>query len=154
MLRTKPPYRNSQSELLLAAAALLKDPGRTEYCTEEVYGFIEDPVGAKTEMAFTKAELTAAADQIREGEFLPPCIRVSDREIGPRDYLCAAWEVLAGNPVGHVSPQVQTEVPEQYRTLREVCFRGNWLNSDEFEDRYLSDRLRLQAWTLCREEVT
>ena len=154
MLRTKHPYRNSQSELLLAAAAFLRDTGRTEYCAKEVYGFLEEPIGAKTEMAFTKEELTVAADQIREGEFLPSHIRVSDREIGPRDYLCAVWEVLAGNSVGHVIPQVQTEVPEQYRTLREVCFRGNWLNSDEFEDRYLSDRLRLQAWTMCREEIT
>ncbi len=148
MLREKPPYRNAQSELLLAAAAFLGDPDRTEYRQTEVYGFLEEPVGADCELLFSKDELASAADQIREGEFLPPVIRVAGRQIGPRDYLCAAWEVLAGSPVGHVSPQVQTEVPDPYRRLQTETFRGEWLNSDEFEDRYLSKRLRLQAWTM------
>ncbi len=149
VLRTPPPYRNSQSELLLAAAAFLRDPGRETYRRDEVYGFLEAPAAAETDMEFTRDELAAAADQIREGTFLPSRITVAGTVIGPRDYLCAAWDVLAGRPAGRVTPQVQTEVPEPYRTLREVSFRGNWLHSDAFEDRYLSDRLRLQAWTMC-----
>ena len=148
MLRTRPPYRNSQSELLLAAAAFLRDPDRKTYRQEEVYGFLEQPAAADTEREFTREALTEAAEQIREGTFLPSRITVDGDVIGPRDYLCAAWEILAGHPVGSVRPQIQTEVPEPYRTLREVSFRGNWLNADTFEDRYLSDRLRLQAWTM------
>lgn len=32
--------------------------------------------------------------------------------------------------------------------LKTVNFKGGWMQSDEFEDKYLSDRLRLQAWTM------
>lgn len=138
----------SRSELVMAAAAFLKNPELTEWKTEPVYGFLEEPVGCKESVELTAEMVRECADAFVTGEFLPLAIRAGDTMIGPMDFLLAAWEVLSGNGIARVQPCRQTEVPAEFEHLHKLSLKGSWLHSDTFEDAYLSHRLRLQTWTL------
>ena len=37
------------------------------------------------------------------------------------------------------------------RGLENMKISGKWLHPDSFKDEYLSERMRLQLWTLCIE---
>ena len=68
--------------------------------------------------------------------------------IGPADWLRAALDVICGYDEVTLQPDVQLPSLELFPKLKNLRFKGKWVQSDLFEDRYLSDRLRYQSWTM------
>ena len=102
---------------------------------------------AAAELA-TSLSFSQAAKEIKNGEFLPTEITVGDTKIGPADWLFAALDVLQGAKEVTIGPRAQLPSLDIIPETRDAYFKGTWRHSDSFEDKYLSDRLRLQAWTL------
>jgi len=69
-------------------------------------------------------------------------------KLGPGDWLRAALEVLQGKTEVVLQPGPQLPSLDEVPMIRECYFKGEWMQSDEFEDRYLSKRLKLQSWTM------
>ena len=109
-----------------------------------VYGFLYEPRGIAKPMTVTAQEVRALAKTLDFSTFLPPQIG----PLGPADFLAAALEVLCGAGEAALTPQPQQIGLGPYPKLRDLQLRGTWRHSDAFEDRWLSDRLRWQAWTL------
>ena len=73
---------------------------------------------------------------------------VGDKKIGPADFLMAAIDVLLGADTVKIVPKPQLPSLDVMPRLRDVKFKGGWIQSDSFEDNYISKRLRLQSWTM------
>jgi hypothetical protein len=102
-----------------------------------------------------RAELAAAAREMDVSKFLPSSIRVGGAEIGPADFLFAALEALVdGKEKIVVSPRGQLGSLDGLPELKSFRLKGTWVHTPALEDRYLSDRLRWQLWTLRREKKT
>jgi len=50
-----------------------------------------------------------------------------------------------------VAPREQLGGFGPFPFLEKMCYAGTWLHSPEFKDKYLSDRMRWQIWTLRYE---
>ena len=85
--------------------------------------------------------------------FLPSSIEVDGVWIGPADFLFAALTVLeTGDGEVKVTPREQLgDVAALMPGLNGFTTRGTWRYMPSYEDRYLSDRLRFQLWTLRYE---
>ena len=68
--------------------------------------------------------------------------------IGPADWLYAALEVLQGKTEVVIKPKPQLPCLDCMSEVRDSSFKGTWQHSDSFEDKYLSDRLRYQSYTM------
>ncbi|MGN1451805.1 MAG: hypothetical protein ACI4XQ_06875, partial [Eubacteriales bacterium] len=64
------------------------------------------------------------------------------------DWLRAAMEVLCGKERLTVEPGEQLVSLDVLPRVRDCSLAGTWRHGDDFKDRYLSERLRLQCWTL------
>lgn len=136
----------SLSDIMLACRDLLQ--GKTEHKCGDVYGFLDTPYAITRPVTLTAKDVTAASGQIKDGEFLPTKITVGGTDIGPADWLFAALEVLQGKDRVTLAPRAQLPSLDIIPETRDAFFKGTWRHSDSFEDKYLSHRLRLQAWTL------
>lgn len=115
-------------------------------------GFLETPLGVSETVSVRADDLRAAAATIDLGGFLPGRVRVGGTWLGPADFLMAGLEVLSGGAEEvRVEPRAQLNSLAALPQLEGLRIAGSWVHTPEFEDRYLSDRLRLQAWTLRRE---
>ena len=141
----------SLSDIFCACVDLLK--GKDEHVCGKVYGFLSQPFAAETETKFTAEEIAKSAKAISTNGFLPEKITVGGREIGPADWMLAALDVLCGEAEATVLPKPQMPSLDALPQVRDCSFRGTWRHSDSFEDKYLSDRLRLQAWTMRFPEI-
>ena len=99
----------------------------------------------------SKDDIRQAAAQIKTGAFIPEQIRVGDALLGPADYLFAMAEaLLPGTEDVALQPRPQLVDISDLPKLEALSLKGKWLFSPEFQDRFVSERLRLQAWTLRR----
>ena len=123
--------------------------GAAQYLCGKNRGFLAEPVCAMSDFRVTKDQLCEAANAMDETGFLPTSIMVGNEIIGPADFLYAALEILCGADSAHITARrVQLPVLDAIPQTRDLSFVGTWMHSDDFEDRYLSDRLRLQSWTM------
>ena len=136
----------SLSDVFLACRDLLL--GACEHVCGKVYGFLSAPCGITTPTAVTREEMCASAATIDADAFLPTSIRVGAHTLGPADWMMAALEILSGAECAKLTPRPQMPSLDTLPSVKAASFRGGWVQSDTFEDRFLSDRLRLQAWTL------
>ncbi|MBQ9543766.1 MAG: hypothetical protein IJV00_01410 [Clostridia bacterium] len=116
----------------------------------EVSGFICEPY-AITESVKLKAEdVINSARLIRENDFLPEIVWVGDRALGPADWLRAAVKTLKSEKDFTLDPGPWQIDLGQFPTLRDLKLGELWYDCEcsNFRDRYLSDRLRLQSWTI------
>ncbi|MBO5109202.1 MAG: hypothetical protein J6D21_00655 [Clostridia bacterium] len=141
----KIPCSLSLSDLMLACRDLLL--GKPSHTCGDVYGFLSAPKGIAAPITVTAEAIRASATQIGDG-FLPEEIRVGETAIGPRDWLIAALSVLSGEEAVTLTPAPQLPCLDLLPEVRDSNFRGTWQHSDSFMDRYLSDRLRYQSWTM------
>ena len=127
--------------------------GEDERQPGKVFGFVERPVGVRSPVAVSAADIRKAANLIDLSTYLPAQIAVEDVSIGPADFLFAALEILGEDKeVVEVRPREQLGSFDEIPSLENWRIAGGWgIHSDEFKDYYLSDRLRLQLWTLRRE---
>ena len=140
------PIALSLSDCMLAARDFLL--GKDEHACGEVFGFLDTPFALSEATVVTKDELIKSAPQIKDGEFLPTEIIVGDKKIGPRDWLFAALEAVLGKEEITILPNEQLPSLDIIPATKKASFRGTWMHSDAFEDKFLSKRLKLQAYTL------
>ncbi len=137
----------SIADVFLAAVAFLN--GAEEYLPGKAYGFLSAPQGVTKTVTVTATDLTAAAQLIDTDTFLPAEIQVGNTMIGPADFLFAALDALVcpeETITVHPKPQLNNiaHLPE----LEKFSLSGTWVHTAGFRDNHLSERLRLQCWTL------
>ncbi|MBQ7761241.1 MAG: hypothetical protein IJ400_04215 [Clostridia bacterium] len=140
------PMSLSLADMILACRDFLT--GKEEHICGDVYGFLSKPYEIEGELTLTKEEIISACSQIKEGEFLPEKIKVGDKYIGPTDWLLGTMEVILGADTVTVTPKPQLPSLDCMPEVRDSDFKGTWQHSDSFEDKYLSDRLRYQSYTM------
>jgi len=115
------------------------------------YGFLSEPIGINESCTVTAEGLRQAAADLNLNTFLPPQIRVDGQWLGPADFLFAGLDALCCSCDSiDLIPRPQLNSLDQYPHLASFRLKGTWLHSPDLADCYLSDRLRLQAWTLRR----
>ncbi|MBE6626773.1 MAG: hypothetical protein E7628_06295 [Ruminococcaceae bacterium] len=134
------------SDILLACRDFLL--GKEEHECEKVYGFLEVPYTIPHPVRVTAAEMRESATQIPDGRFLPTEIIVGGKKLGPADWLRAALIILSGEEVANVVPDKWQIDLNEFPMLRNQRLVGWWIHSDSFKDEYISNRARLQSWTI------
>lgn len=136
----------SVADMFLACRDLLC--GADEHICGKTKGFLEAPRGITRPVTVSADEMRASAESISEKDFLPVRIWVNGKALGPADWLYAAMAVLCGEETVTLTPTNQLLSLDILPGVKNCSFKGTWRHSDDFEDKYLSDRLRLQCWTL------
>ncbi|MBE6650418.1 MAG: hypothetical protein E7613_03805 [Ruminococcaceae bacterium] len=134
------------SDILLACRDFLL--GKSEHVCEKVYGFLDVPYAIPHPVKVTATEMKESAVQIPDGKFLPTEITVGSKKLGPADWLRAALIILSGKNEATVVPDKWQIDLNEFPQLRDLCFTGSWVHADDFPDKYVSDRSRLQSWTI------
>ncbi len=140
------PISLSLSDIMLACRDILI--GKDEHICGDVFGFLSKPYEITKALLVSAQDIISACDQIKDGEFLPEKIKVGNEFIGPADWLYAAMEVILGADRVNILPKSQLPSLDCMPEVRDSAFKGTWQHSDSFEDKYLSDRLRYQSWTM------
>jgi len=141
------PASWSVADCFQAAVRLLR--GEETCHPGKVYGFRSRPRGVVGPVVVRADDLRAAAAGIDLTTFLPASIPVGGETIGPADFLMAALEVLETNSEEvKIVPREQLGSFEDVPSLETMNISGSWVHTKEFKDRYLSERLRLQLWTM------
>lgn len=134
------------SDILLACRDFLA--GKSEHKCGRVYGFLDTPYSIPHPVKVTAEALRESASQIKDGCFLPTEIRVGDKVLGPADWLRAALIILDGAESATVVPDKWQIDLNEFPRLRDLSFTGSWVHADDFPDKYVSNRNRLQSWTI------
>ncbi len=133
------------SDILLACRDLLL--GKAEHICGTVYGFLDTPYSVTKPVTVTAEEIKASATQIGDG-FLPTQITVGDNLLGTADWLRAALQILSGQEKAVVLPAAWQIDLNEFPQIRDLSYKNTWIHSPDLEDKYLSDRYRLQSWTI------
>ncbi len=144
------PVSLSISEIFDAALNFLA--GAEEYEVKRVYGFLKSPAGISENTVVKSSAIKEAASNILRPDegpfFIPEEVRVGDKLLGAADFLFAMLETLCGKEDIVLTPRPQLNSLDDFPELRDLNYKGTWIYSDSLMDDYLSDRLRLQCWTL------
>lgn len=136
----------SVSDVFCAAAAFLR--GAESYQPGTARGFLREPHGIERETVVSAASVRAEAAKIALDDYLPEDFVVDGCRIGAGDMLFAMTAALEGGSEKiTLTPRRQTVDISGLKELSGLRLKGNWIFSPTLEDKYLSDRLRLQAWT-------
>jgi len=134
------------ADVLLACRDFLL--GKTEHECGKVYGFLDTPYAVEAPVTLTAEDIRSATVAFRDGEFLPAEITVGGVKIGPADYLRAALAVLDGEDTVTVTPAAWQIDLSEFPSFKRVNYNGTWVHTNEFEDKYVSERGRLQSFTI------
>ena len=138
---------NHVADVFQASVRLLR--GEMPQQPGKVYGFLARPRGVTERVCASAADLRAAAKKLDLDAFIPARIEVGGREVGPADFLFAALEVLeTGAETVTIEPREQLGSFREVPGLEDLKLSGKWIHPDSFKDDYVSERLRLQLWTL------
>jgi hypothetical protein len=140
------PMSLSLADMTLACRDFLQ--GKNEHICGDVYGFLDKPYEIEREITVTSKDIISACEQIKDNEFLPSKIKVGNEYVGPTDWLIGAMEVILGKETILISPKQQLPSLDCMPEVRDSDFKGTWQHSDSFEDKYLSDRLCYQSYTM------
>lgn len=114
-----------------------------------IQGEKRTPDAVTEEVTLSGKDLKESVKDIDTTRFLPTEIKVGDKIIGPADWLRAAMQVIMGKETVTVKPAPALPSLDAIPPLRDCDFtKSRWVQSDEFEDKYLSKRLKLQCWTM------
>lgn len=136
----------SVADIFLSCRALLL--GKKSHTCGFVKGFLETPFAITEPKTFKAEDVRLAAKSIKDDAFLPSRIFINGTSVGPADWLRAALCVLCGEEAVTITPGEQLVSLDILPRVKKCSFKNSWRHSDDFEDKYLSDRLRLQCWTL------
>lgn len=141
------PASWSVADCFCAAVRLLR--GERAGVPGKVYGFLSRPRGVDRTVVLRAEDLRKAARRIDLATFLPASVPVGEVSVGPADFMLAALEVLeTGAESVRVVPREQLGSFEAIPSVERMRIAGSWVHTKSFEDRYLSERLRLQLWTM------
>ncbi len=127
--------------------------GKNEHICKDVYGFLYTPYTIEKEITLTKDEVIKGSYQITDS-FLPEKIVIDDKIIGPADWLRAAMEILCGKKKVTVAPGPWQIDLDQFPWMKTISYKNNWVHSPDFKDEYLSNRFRMQSWTIRFDRET
>lgn len=139
------PDSFSLADIVLAFRDFLL--GKKEHVCGNVYGFLDVPYAIEEPVALTAEEVIECAKQFEDGKFLPEKLEVNGKTIGPADFLRGAISVLMGAKKVNLVPRTWQIDLDELPRVRDLNFKGTWLHVDEFEDKYISKRTKLQTWT-------
>ncbi len=122
--------------------------GKTEHDCGKVYGFLQTPYAVDVPVTLKAADIRSAASAVKDGEFLPTELSVGGVKIGPADFIRAALAVLTGEETVTVEPKPWQIDLSEFPSFNRVNYKGTWVHTNEFEDRYVSERGRLQSYTV------
>jgi len=140
----------SLSECLYSAVKILLGADEVPLDGVVVKGFLGEPAGISCKASLTFDEVARCAKSIDFSGYLPHTLLCGRFKIGPMDLLTALLEFIC-NPALEaleVSPKSQQASLDEYPELMNQSLKGKWIFMPEFEDKYVSDRLRWQAWTM------
>ncbi len=140
------PVSLSVSDVFLACRDILA--GKNEHVCGKVYGFLDEPYAVTEGVTVTADEMRSSAAELPADGFLPTEITVGGKKLGPADWLFAAMDVICGADSVTATPREQMPSLDVLPNLKKAKSMRGWVNSDEFEDKYLTKRLKLQAWTM------
>ena len=144
------PASWSIADCFIAAVRFLR--GEKEHLPGFVYGFARTPKGVASPVTVRASDLVAAAKAMDVSSFLPVEIKVGTVTLGPADFLFAALEALeTGRDEVVVTPRVQRGGFGPYPAMEKMSLKGLWLHATDFEDKYVSESIRNQIWTLRYE---
>lgn len=145
------PVKLSLSDAFAACVEMLR--GAQSHVCGDVYGFLSEPKGVSLPVSVSADDVIETAKTLDTSTFLPPVIDCGGFKLGPADYLFAALDVLCGEKEIVINPKPQQYPLDRFPNLRDFSLCGEWEYSDSFKDEFMSDRLRLQAWTIRKGEL-
>ena len=140
------PESLSLSDIFLAARDFLD--GKTMHECGKVYGFLAEPYAITEPVFVTRGELCESTSQLNGIKFLPEFIYAGGKKLGPADWLRAALAVLLGAEGVTLTPMPWQIDLDEFPQLKSLSYKNVWVHIKELEDKFLSDRFRLQSWTL------
>jgi len=132
------------SDILLACRDFLG--GAETHTCGTVFGFLDVPYAIDHPVTVSAEDIRASAGAFGDG-FLPTSVMAGAQKIGPADWLRAALEVLCGAETVTIMPAPWQIDMDQFPKIRDMNLKGSWIHAKSFEDKYLSQRYRLQSWT-------
>ncbi len=136
------------SDIFLGVKDLLL--GKKERICGKTYGFLSKPYCASVPTVITKDEAIELLKTVNENDFLPSIFCINGKKIGPADLLWASLTFLLDGVTEYsVKPNTSYQIDlDEFPTLRDLNYKNSWIHSDSLEDNFLSERLRLQTWTI------
>lgn len=143
------PFSISVSEVFDACEYFIKNENENTYIPQKTYGFLSQPKALEKELKISSEALVEAVKNINRKRFIESEFHIDGKVIGPADmlflmldYLCFRSEFLTAKP------KEQLVNIDMLPNLKELQLKGTWIHSDDFLDNFLSERLRLQCWTM------
>jgi hypothetical protein len=140
----------SPAEIFMAAIHFLS--GKEEdYCVEKIVGPVYEPVGTKVTLTLGREEVINIAMRLSGNsgnKFIPASIRTSRGEIGPRDFLTAAHQVLEGKKNAKIDPAPQLPDTTDFYGMGDFRLINTWQYPNSFKDEWITKRLKWQSWTI------
>lgn len=145
------PKNLSISDIFLSCRSLLL--GEKAHVCGKVKGLLSHPYAITSPRTVSRDEMIKSAEGIDPCDFIPEKIKVGGKIIGPADWIRAALDILSGKDLTTILPGDSMPSFHAFSRLESICFKGGWMQSDEFMDNYISCRLRLQAYTMRFPEI-
>lgn len=140
------PDSYSLADIALACRDFLL--GESEHKCGKVYGFLDTPYGISKKMTLTAEEIKECTKYFIDGKFLPEKLEVNGKIIGPADFIRGALEILSGKKSVTLVPDEWQIDLNEFPRIKKLNYKGTWVHTPDFEDKYLSKRARLQTWTM------
>ncbi len=145
----KSPLSLSVSEVFDACEYFIKNEKENTYTPKRTYGFLSQPQALQKEIKVCAKSLLTAVKNIERERFIDSGFHLDGEVLGPADMLFLMLDYLCGeNEILTARPRRQLVSVDMLPNLKTLSLKGTWIHSDEFEDKYLSERLRLQSWTM------
>ncbi|MBE0696096.1 MAG: hypothetical protein IH586_04160, partial [Anaerolineaceae bacterium] len=139
----------SAAELLQAAAWFLHTGG-PQVEARYMDGPREEPVGIDRPLTLTREQVLSAAWAVSEAACVPAQIDAGGALIGPRDYLDAAAQVLAGAQSVTLTPQPQLADVEGLYRFDKLNLAG-WMYPQGWVGKKAMRQLHFMIWTFRPE---
>ena len=134
-------------DIFMAAVSFLA--GKEEYLPGKAYGLLYSPEEITSPVTLTVSGVREAAASVAKDTFLPPFFLVDGQKIGTGDMLYAMLAALGADGERiTLNPHPELTFLRRYPGRYNLSQSGKWVHSDDFKDEFLSDRMRLQAWTI------
>lgn len=142
------------SDIYYACIDLLNS--NTPHLCGKVYGFLKAPFAISSPLTVKLSDLKETASYLPTEGFIPDFVYVGDQKIGPFDFLMAAAECLVDKKdSATILPRPRQIDLDQFPALRDTYLGNEWIHDTaQFNDDFLSERLRLQSWTFRFEKNT
>ncbi|MCR5485176.1 MAG: hypothetical protein K6F09_06245 [Clostridiales bacterium] len=140
------PESLSLADIFKACAEMLKG-GEFYECGFEI-GPMFEPYALKAPETVKADDVIRSAFTIDPREPVPEKLFIGDLAVGPADWLYAALEVLTGAKSMVLFPREQLPTLSAFPELSGLSYKGTWRHSDDFEDNFVSDRVRYMSWSM------